>query len=60
MRSLKLTGNGLWESSRMIIPQYKEALLAREWERQNQERAQLDDQLLEELSYELQQSMPEP
>ncbi|BFH66272.1 hypothetical protein J27TS7_11180 [Paenibacillus dendritiformis] len=53
----KLGGNGIWESSRMIIPQHKEALLRHQREQHRQERPNLDDQVVEELSRRLQWSM---
>ncbi|MCD1261680.1 hypothetical protein B5M42_023025 [Paenibacillus athensensis] len=39
MKSKKLTGNGLWESSRMMLPQHREALLAQGAERPVAEQA---------------------
>lgn len=56
-KSLKLSGNGLWESSRMIIPQHKEALLRHQHEQHRQERPQLDDQEWDDISSRLQWSM---
>ncbi|WP_374018983.1 YolD-like family protein [Paenibacillus thiaminolyticus] len=55
--SKKLSNNGLWESSRMIIPQHKEALLRHQGEQHRRERPNLDDQAVEELSRLLQWSM---
>lgn len=55
----KLSGNGLWESSRMIIPQHKEALLRHQREQHRQERPSLDEQVVEDLSRRLQWSMEE-
>lgn len=55
--SKKLSNNGLWESSRMIIPQHKEALLRHQHEQHRQERPNLDDQVIEEVSRRLQWSM---
>lgn len=55
--SKKLSNNGLWESSRMIIPQHKEALLRHQGERHRSERPQLDEQAWEEIGEQLQRSM---
>ncbi|BFH11207.1 YolD-like family protein [Bacillus cereus] len=55
--SKKLSGNGLWESSRMMLPQHKEALLRHQHEQHRQERPCLDDQVVEEFSRRLQWSM---
>ncbi|MFD3271538.1 YolD-like family protein [Paenibacillus dendritiformis] len=55
--SKKLAANGLWESSRMIIPQHKEALLRHQGEQHRRERPNLDDLMVEEISRRLQWSM---
>ncbi|MHA6484573.1 YolD-like family protein [Paenibacillus sp. strain BS8-2] len=46
----KLEGNGLWESSRMMLPEHKYAI--NEWSAaaQRRERVQLDDQEWEHVS----------
>lgn len=48
--SKKLEGNGLWESSRMILPEHKERI--QEWrQRRNQRsRPELDEQELEHIN----------
>ncbi|WII39214.1 YolD-like family protein [Paenibacillus thiaminolyticus] len=53
----KLSGNGLWESSRMMLPQHKEALLRHQHEQHRQERPNLDDLVVEDISRRLQWSM---
>ncbi|PPQ49151.1 YolD-like family protein [Paenibacillus peoriae] len=40
----KLEGNGLWESSRIIIPEHKEAYLKLMKDRQRRGKPELDDQ----------------
>lgn len=55
--SKKLSNNGLWESSRMMLPQHKEALLKHQQAQHRRERPNLDDQVVEELSRRLQWSM---
>ncbi|MDG0057023.1 YolD-like family protein [Paenibacillus sp. P2(2022)] len=42
--SKKLEGNGLWESSRIIIPEHKEAYLKLMKDRQRRGKPELDDQ----------------
>ncbi|ODA09266.1 MULTISPECIES: YolD-like family protein [Paenibacillus] len=42
--SKKLEGNGFWESSRIIIPEYKEAYLKLMKDRQRRGKRELDDQ----------------
>ncbi len=46
----KLEGNGLWESSRMMLPEHKEAILERWKKITKKNRPSLDDQRLQELS----------
>ncbi|WP_240927581.1 YolD-like family protein [Paenibacillus thiaminolyticus] len=55
--SKKLSNNGLWESSRMMLPQHKEALLRHQHEQHRQERPLLDEMVWEEISRRLQWSM---
>ncbi|WII36798.1 YolD-like family protein [Paenibacillus thiaminolyticus] len=55
--SKKLAANGLWESSRMMLQQHKEALLRHQESQGRQERPNLDDLVVEELSRRLQWSM---
>lgn len=42
--SKKLEGNGLWENSRIIIPEHKEAYLKLMKDRQRRGKPELDDQ----------------
>ncbi|MCY9542612.1 YolD-like family protein [Paenibacillus alvei] len=55
----KLNGNGIYESSRFIIPQHREALLVYQHERARRTRPQIDDQEWEVIGGKLQQSMNE-
>lgn len=48
--SKKLTGNGLWESSRMMLPEHKEQLLAYRHDMKRKSKPLLDEQRVEELS----------
>ncbi|AHD06040.1 YolD-like family protein [Paenibacillus larvae] len=48
--SKKLTGNGLWESSRMMLPEHREQLLEQRRELKKHAKPLLDEQRLEELS----------
>ncbi|WCR29696.1 YolD-like family protein [Paenibacillus thiaminolyticus] len=56
-KSLKFSGNGLWESSRMMLQQHKEALLRHQGEQHRRERPNLDDLVVEDISRRLQLSM---
>lgn len=47
----KLYGNGLWESSRMMLPEHKEAILRSLRSLERKERAVLDEQELERISH---------
>lgn len=55
----KLNGNGIFESSRFVIPQHREALLVYQHERARRTRPQIDDQEWEVIGGKLQQSMNE-
>lgn len=55
----KLSGNGIWEGSRFIIPQHKEALLRHQREQHRQERPHLDEQAWDDIGGQLQRSMME-
>ena len=44
----KLEGNGLWESSRMMLPEHKESNLRKRQELKRRERRELDEQEMEE------------
>lgn len=46
----KLYGNGLWESSRMMLPEHKEAILRSNRNQERKERSVLDEQELERIS----------
>jgi hypothetical protein len=45
----KLEGNGLWESSRMILPEHKEELQAWRRRRERRSRPELDEQEKERI-----------
>ncbi|WP_341282380.1 YolD-like family protein [Paenibacillus sp. FSL H8-0537] len=47
--SKKLEKNGLWESSRMMLPQHKEAYILHQQNLRKNSRPQLDDQETERL-----------
>lgn len=49
-RGKKLRGNGLWESSRMMLPQHKEAIRRHRVKLAERSKPELDEQRLEELS----------
>ena len=53
----KLEGNGMWESSRMMLPEHKVALNAWDRERQKRKRIELDEQEWEDVSRAVGQSM---
>lgn len=55
----KLQGNGLWESSRMMLPEHKEAILNSNRYLQKRTRVQLDEQELERVSRILMESQHE-
>lgn len=46
----KLYGNGLWESSRMMLPEHKEAILRGNRSQERKARSVLDEQELERIS----------
>lgn len=58
MRSNKLTpgSNLVWESSRMMLPEHREALLAYVQKCRQMERPELDEQQLERISRVIQQA----
>ncbi|MEK5163205.1 YolD-like family protein [Paenibacillus sp. FSL R5-0527] len=43
----KLEGNGLWESSRMMLPEHKETIIRKQHEEGRKQRPVLDDQEVE-------------
>lgn len=55
--SNKLSGNILWESSRMMLPEHKEAINRFNQSLQTRKRAQLDEQEQELINRALQQSL---
>lgn len=52
----KLEGNGLWESSRIILPEHKNAMLHDQQEEMRRERPIVDEQELEVIGRQLQES----
>lgn len=52
----KLAGNGLFESSRILLPEHREQFVYRQKESHLRKRPQLDDQLLDQLSLLLMES----
>lgn len=55
--SKKLTGNGLWESSRMMLPEHVNALYEHKRQSSKRERIQLDEQELQLIQENIHQSM---
>lgn len=55
--SRKLQGNGLFESSRMMLPEHKEAYILHQQNLRKNSRPQLDDQETERLSKIVAESM---
>jgi len=49
MRGKKLRGNGMWESSRMMIPQHRDAIREHRRNARKRQRPELDEQRWEEL-----------
>ncbi|PYE52476.1 YolD-like family protein [Paenibacillus barcinonensis] len=45
----RLEGNGIYESSRMIMPEHREAMLQQEKEQQRKGKPILDEQAIEEI-----------
>lgn len=43
----KLEGNGLWESSRMMLPEHKETIIYKQHEEGRKQRPELDAQEIE-------------
>lgn len=48
--SKKLQGNGLWESSRMFLPEHKEALLEQKRSQKTYSLPELDEDQLQEMN----------
>ena len=57
MSSIKLEGNGLWESSRMMLPEHKGSIIQKAHEQKQRKRIYLDDQELDIINDALQQSL---
>jgi len=55
----KLEGNGLWESSRMMLPEHKETIIRRQLEEGRRERPILDLQEMELIESALAESFHE-
>lgn len=55
--SKKLLGNGLFESSRMMLPEHKEAYILHQHNLRKNLRPQLDDQEIERISMLIAESM---
>lgn len=55
----KLEGNGLWESSRMMLPEHKETIIRRQLEEGRRERPILDSQEMELIESALAESFHE-
>ncbi|MDM5278780.1 YolD-like family protein [Paenibacillus silvae] len=54
--SKKLFDNGVWEGSRLILPEYRDAFLAQEREQQRRGKPALDEQAVEEITRALAES----
>lgn len=52
----KLEGNGLWESSRMMLPEHKETIIRRQLEEGRKDRPTLDPQEMELIEQTLAES----
>ncbi|MGG3278769.1 YolD-like family protein [Paenibacillus solani] len=55
----KLEGNGLWESSRMMLPEHKEAIIRKRLEEGRKDRPTLDPQEIELIEQALAESFHE-
>ncbi|MGG3506576.1 YolD-like family protein [Paenibacillus lautus] len=55
----KLEGNGLWESSRMMLPEHKETIIRRQLEEGRKDRPTLDPQEMELIEQSLAESFHE-
>ncbi|WP_339271775.1 YolD-like family protein [Paenibacillus sp. FSL K6-1330] len=55
----KLEGNGLWESSRMMLPEHKEIIIRRQLEEGRKDRPTLDPQEMELIEQALAKSFHE-
>nr|WP_036619890.1 YolD-like family protein [Paenibacillus alvei] len=59
MRLSKLNGNGIFEGSRFILPEHREAYLEQQHERSRRQRPMIDEQEWEVIGGRLQQAMSE-
>jgi len=50
LRGKKLRGNGIWEASRMMLPEHKSAIRTHRSRLKERARPELDEQRIEELS----------
>lgn len=57
MERKKLEGNGVWESSRMMLPEHKQRIIDEELEQLRRQKPVLDPQAVEEIERALAQSM---
>ncbi|VTR22890.1 YolD-like protein [Actinobacillus pleuropneumoniae] len=55
----KLDGNGLWESSRMMLPEHRETIIRRQLEEGRKDRPTLDPQEMELIEQALAESFHE-
>ena len=55
--SKKLSGNGLWESSRMMLPEHKEAILRGRKAENHHDKPDLDEQVMEGFTRLIEESM---
>ncbi|MCA0754927.1 YolD-like family protein [Paenibacillus sp. N4] len=53
----KLSGNGFWESSRMMLPEHKARIIELAHEQKKRQRIELDEQEWEDVSRAVAQSM---
>lgn len=56
-RGKKLHGNGMWEASRMMLPEHRQAILQHRNEWKRKEKPLLDEQRLDELSRQIVEAM---
>ncbi|MEF3307139.1 YolD-like family protein [Paenibacillus sp. GYB003] len=56
--SIKLTGNGIFESSRMMLPEHRQQFVTRSglWQKGSRTRPVLDDQEMEEFAQKISES----
>ncbi|WP_199617862.1 YolD-like family protein [Paenibacillus alkalitolerans] len=56
-RGKKLRGNGIWEASRMMLPQHKDAIRSHRTGLKARPKPELDEQRMEELSLALAEAL---